>query len=155
MYLIRSNETFSIGDEIVCVESAFKGMVGTITDIKDGEEKETENPGTDIYCDLILPVTEEIAEDIRHRLVLLYGYPYEYTDSVIMAPEMIRHLVLHEVYVDELANGTVKVWDYWNGEEYLYAKYLSNNSSSKEEDLFAKQLNDRSSEAHVDGSLDK
>lgn len=48
--------TYVIGAPIVGTpESEYEGLYGTITEIRDGEDKETENETPDIYCSFEVP----------------------------------------------------------------------------------------------------
>ena len=70
-----------VGDTVVANNlSDYEGLVGTITEIRAGEDKETDNPGVDIYCSFDYP------RFIRHRSDFSELPP---VDSVIMSPEMI------------------------------------------------------------------
>lgn len=97
----KSNSTFThegkkyeVGALVMAnAQSMYDGLIGIITEIRTGEDKETENGTPDIYCDFIKPYfKEEIAEFNRQKA---------YTDkdsfdlegmnlsNVIMAPEML------------------------------------------------------------------
>lgn len=65
MILNKPNETFEyegkkykIGDKIVvnAVDAEYEGLIGIITEICDGEDKDTENDTPDIYCNFFKPV---------------------------------------------------------------------------------------------------
>ena len=87
-------EKYQIGSLVMAnAQSMYDGLIGIITEIRTDEDKETENPSADIYCDFIKPYfKEEITESNRRKA---------YTDkemlkleemnlsSVIMAPEML------------------------------------------------------------------
>lgn len=104
MILIRPGAEFEydgkkyvIGEYVVGTEaSEYDGLIGTITEIRDGEDKETENETPDIYCSFEPPVNPY---DIQ-RLEQLFSDIYQQTktmediilDEVIMAPEMIESL---------------------------------------------------------------
>ncbi len=48
--------TYVIGAPIMGTpESEYEGLYGTITEIRDGEDKETENETPDIYCSFEVP----------------------------------------------------------------------------------------------------
>ena len=74
MILTKNGETFvfegksfTVGQTVyVNAESGYKGLTGTILEIRDGEDKETDNDTPDIYC------------------------AFEESDIVIMAPGMLE-----------------------------------------------------------------
>lgn len=108
--------TYRIGGEVTVIDGgAYAGLIGTITEIRDGADKETDNDAADIYCDFDL---SEIPCD-RKRLIEkfseLYGKPMELADinleQVIMAPEMI--MPLDEVPAD---TKIYVVSEDWNGD---------------------------------------
>ena len=48
---------FVIGEAIVgTAESEYEGLIGSIYEIRDGEDKETENKPPDLYCSFEPPV---------------------------------------------------------------------------------------------------
>ena len=50
------NFRYSIGDWMRCSEeSDYAGLSGIILEIRDGEDRETDNPTPDIYCRLQIP----------------------------------------------------------------------------------------------------
>ena len=89
--------TYTVGAPIVGThESEYEGLFGRITEIRDGEDKETENETPDIYCYFDPPVLpceikrlEEIFSDLYEQPKTLDDISL---DLVIMAPEMIRPL---------------------------------------------------------------
>lgn len=79
---------YVVGQPVVATaESEYEGLHGTITEIRDGEDKETDNETPDIYCEFEPP--EVVFSD-------LYDEPKELEDIildlVIMAPGMVRPL---------------------------------------------------------------
>lgn len=86
---------YHIGDLVVATtESEYEGLYGIITEIRDGDDRETENDTPDIYCEFDPPVLPCERKELEERFSRLYGMPKtvdEITlDMVIMAPEMIR-----------------------------------------------------------------
>ena len=79
------DKTFYIGEEIYAIESAYRGLIGRITEIRTGEDRETENEGPDIYCKFEEPV---IYTDMKRLHESMFGEDPT-LDLVIMAPEMI------------------------------------------------------------------
>lgn len=63
---------FTIGQPVVGTDrSVYEGLYGRITEIRDGEDKETENETPDIYCTFeltVLPYDMEILEKRFSRL---------------------------------------------------------------------------------------
>jgi hypothetical protein len=90
--------TYTIGGDIVCMEASdeFEGLTGIVLEIRDGEDKETDNITPDIYCMLNEPTTPELIEEIEERFSDSYCEPKAIDeicfDNVIMAPYMIRPL---------------------------------------------------------------
>lgn len=88
---------YRIGAQIAGNEqSEYKGLFGTITEIRDGKDKETENETPDIYCSFEVPVLPCEVKELEERFSGLYQEPKTIDDIVldlvIMAPEMIYPL---------------------------------------------------------------
>ena len=86
---------YVIGETFVGTdESEYAGLYGRITEIRDGDDKETENETPDIYCDFEPPVLPCQVEELEAVFSDLYGEPKKLEDicldCVIMAPEMIK-----------------------------------------------------------------
>lgn len=89
--------TYIIGAPIIGThESEYEGLFGRITEIRNGEDKETENETPDIYCYFDPPVLpceirrlEEFFSELYDQIKTLNDIVL---DTVIMAPEMIRPL---------------------------------------------------------------
>lgn len=86
--------TYTIGDTIIGTNvSEYKGLVGIITEIRDGDDKETENETPDIYCSFEAPIFPEDVKELEETFSDLYDEPKTIEDivldMVIMAPEMI------------------------------------------------------------------
>jgi hypothetical protein len=91
---VHGDTTFMIGDYVYGLEgSAYNGLVGTIRQIRTEDDKETDNPGPDIYVDFQLPVMEKDRAELKTRFSALQAQPVELEtinlDSVIMSPCMI------------------------------------------------------------------
>lgn len=89
--------TYRIGGQIVGnKQSEYEGLFGTITEIRDGKDKDTENETPDIYCSFELPALPCERKVLGERFSSLYhDLKTEkdiILDCVIMAPEMIRPL---------------------------------------------------------------
>ena len=127
----KSNETFEyegkkyrIGDKVVATEVSgeYAGLIGYITEIRDGEDKDTENETPDIYCTFFEPVMPFDIEQIEKRFSAAYGELKKIADialdTVIMAPEMIA--VISDL--KEAVEGQEKVYivsdDWADNDEY-------------------------------------
>lgn len=86
--------SYSIGDTIIGTDaSEYEGLIGTIPEIRDGDDKDTENETPDIYCSFEAPVFPDDIKKPEETFSDLYEEPKTIDDiildSVIMAPEMI------------------------------------------------------------------
>ena len=89
--------TYIVGSEIAAVsESPYYGLIGTITEIRTGKDKETNNRTVDIYCTFDLPAIPWDKKQLTERFSQLYRKAVQLEeinfDRVIMAPEMIMLL---------------------------------------------------------------
>ena len=87
--------TYAIGAAVMATEaSEYRGLYGTITEIRDGSDRETENDTPDIYCCFEPPLFQEEIQELEQRFTELYQSPKKLDeitlDMVIMAPEMVR-----------------------------------------------------------------
>lgn len=94
---IHNGITYKIGGEVFVVdEGPYEGLIGMITEIRDGEDKKTDNDTVDIYCDFDLPAIRCERERLAGRFSILCGKPMTLEEinfeQVIMAPEMICSL---------------------------------------------------------------
>lgn len=85
---------YRIGDSIIGTEeSEYAGLNGVIFEIRDGEDKETDNDTPDIYCSFDAPVLPSDIEELEKIFTELYQEEKHLDDIildfVIMAPEMI------------------------------------------------------------------
>lgn len=99
----KSNEVFEyegkkykVGDKIFATEeSEYKGLLGTIIEIRTDKDKDTDNDTPDIYCAFDAPVIPFFIRQLETRFSELYGTPKKLEDIaldlVIMAPSMIAH----------------------------------------------------------------
>lgn len=86
---------YHIGDSVIATsESEYAGLYGTIIEIRDGDDRETENETPDIYCSFEPPILPCEIEHLEKVFSSLYDMPKKLEDIswdlVIMAPEMIR-----------------------------------------------------------------
>ena len=85
---------YVVGEPIVANDaSEYEGLFGRILEIRDGEDKETENYAPDIYCEFEEPVLKSDIWSLEQRMSALYGERKTLEDIsldlVIMAPDMI------------------------------------------------------------------
>ena len=90
-------KVFTIGGRISANgESEYEGLFGTITEIRSGADRETENDVPDIYCDFEIPDSEEMLRELEARFSGLYGETKTIDDisldCVIMSPDMLEPL---------------------------------------------------------------
>ncbi len=90
-------QTYYIGEKVVGTKfSKYEGLFGVITEIRDGEDKDTENQSPDIYCNFDLPTMPCDIIKLERIFSKLYGRSKTVKDivldNVIMAPEMIKSL---------------------------------------------------------------
>ena len=104
MILNRINDSFPYGDITYTIgakvfaneESEYHGLYGVITEIRYGEDQETDNDSPDIYCSFIPPVLPAERKNLETRLSILYHCEKHIDeldlDNTIMAPDML-HLI--------------------------------------------------------------
>ena len=80
------DKMFIIGEEVFASESDYAGLLGRITEIRTGEDRDTENEGPDIYCNFQPPILNQDAELVSK---MRFGNEDFSLDFVIMAPEML------------------------------------------------------------------
>lgn len=103
MILNKPNEIFEyedkkykIGDKVVVnsVDAEYEGLIGIITQICDGDDKDTDNETPDIYCNFSKPIMPCDIEKLEKRFSAVFQKPRKLDDinldQVIMAPEMIE-----------------------------------------------------------------
>ena len=88
-------EKYQIGATVKAnTQSVYAGLIGFITEIRTGKDKETENPGPDIYCDFIKPNFQEELGVFQRHYQGLGDTPFHLDDinfdGVIMSPEMLE-----------------------------------------------------------------
>jgi hypothetical protein len=87
--------TYTVGSAVMATEaSGYRGLYGTITEIRDGADRETENDTSDIYCCFEPPFLPKEIQKLERRFTELYQSPKKLDeitlDMVIMAPEIVR-----------------------------------------------------------------
>ena len=88
---------YKIGGPVVGTpESEYEGLFGSITEIRDGEDKDTENETPDLYCTFDPPVLPCEVRKLEKVFTALYDQPKTLDeivlDEVIMAPSMVKPL---------------------------------------------------------------
>lgn len=90
-----ADKKYQIGELIIANnQSDYVGLVGVITQIVTGEDKDTDNPYPDIYCDFIKPPFKDEIKILEENFSKWYGAKKSLKDlnfdGVIMAPCMIE-----------------------------------------------------------------
>ena len=68
--------TYTVGAAVMATEaSEYRGLYGTITEIRDGSDRETENDTPDIYCCFEPPLFQEEIRELERRFTELYQSP--------------------------------------------------------------------------------
>ena len=93
----HNGKQYHVGDRVRVLEGDdYAGLSGTITEIRDGEDKETENETPDVYCCFDEPETPEAILEIEERFSDLYDEPKALEDicldEVIMDPDFLEIL---------------------------------------------------------------
>ena len=88
---------YRVGDRIVSnAESPWEGLYGTIIEIRDGDDRETENDDLELYCSFLLPIHPDEIRKVEKKFSAVRGAETAMEnipmDMVIMAPEMIWSL---------------------------------------------------------------
>ena len=71
-------------------ESEYGGLYGTITEIRDGEDKETENETPDLYCSFEVPVMPCEVKKLEEIFSDLYDEPKTIDDIILDLVSWIR-----------------------------------------------------------------
>ena len=93
--MIIDGEPFSVGMTVLGTDqSDYCGLFGRIIEIRDGDDKETDNETVDITCEFFVPDDICMVKELEERFSALYGEPKKIDDIsldyVIMAPEMLQ-----------------------------------------------------------------
>ena len=86
---------YVVGAPILATDqSVYQGLYGRIKEIRDGEDKETDNESPDLYCEFDQPVIPSEIAAVENAFSKLHGKPCAIgelgLDLVIMAPEMVQ-----------------------------------------------------------------
>lgn len=113
------NMIFAIGEQVYATNaSEYHGLIGTITEIRDGDDRETDNYLPDIYCCFQQPILASDREELEKRFSSLYQRPKKIDeialDMAIMGPDMLipmnvldaqhRTITVYHIYEDWAAN---------------------------------------------------
>ena len=113
------NMTFTVGEQVYATNtSEYHGLIGTITEIRDGDDKDTENYLPDIYCSFQEPVLTSDREELEKRFSTLYRCPKKLED---IALDMAIMVDFH--YSDWWADpGKQNIPAAWSGHSYEQMK---------------------------------
>lgn len=109
---IYQGVSYFVGQQIRATDqSEYEGLRGQILEIRDGDDRDTENDTPDIYCEFYLPESEQEIQTLEHRFSTLYCEKKNIEDigldMVIMAPEMICAIVDPTVSILEEQEGHI------------------------------------------------
>lgn len=139
---------YVIGEEVIGTDqSEYENLIGYITEIRDGKDKETENDTPDIYCSFEPPAAPYDIAELEETFSDLYEMRKKLEDicldMVIMAPEMITPIRL--LTPEDVTLYTVdEEWRFEDGDgsSYsVYADYLAAKAEYRK--LIAKRLNEK------------
>ena len=86
---------YVIGEPIIGTnESEYEGLLGSITEIRDGEDKDTENETPDLYCEFEPPVIPSEIKKLEEIFSDLYDEPKELSNRPWQGPEVFPPLRL-------------------------------------------------------------
>lgn len=98
--VITDGKEFAIGDRIIATDSDYAGLKGSITEIRTGRDKDTENTTDDIYCQFDLPDSKKEIALLESHFSKLFNEKKTiediYVDSIIMSACEIRRLAANE-----------------------------------------------------------
>lgn len=95
---IYNDKDYIVGETVISNNiSDYANLVGVITEIRTGDDRETENGTPDIYCDFKMPIHPQTADNLRKSVQKSYAdntpmdeIAYDIVlDCVIMSPDMI------------------------------------------------------------------
>lgn len=168
---------YKIGEPIVGTsESEYEGLYGRITEIRDGEDRETENETPDFYCAFEPPVLPCEVKKLEEVFSTLYGQPKTLDDIgldlVIMAPSMVkplddlktcrRHPMVYILLEDWAVNGehgnSSEVYSDFDDAKRMLIQKLAEEQESGcipdwvDKDKFVEDSTPDSYEAYLDGA---
>ena len=77
---------YIVGEEVYAISSAYRSLLGTITEIRTGNDRVTVNEEPEIFCDFHPPILKQDREDIESMCGKLDKLCL---DGIIMAPSML------------------------------------------------------------------
>ena len=165
---------FVMGEKVICnKESCYEGLVGLIKEIRTGEDKETENIGYDIYCDLFKPILKTETKKIEEQFSKIYGKDSKIDeinfDNVILSPQMLDTIETDGIPLtvykidenwatgDDYGSSTDIFWDYENAIQNFKVKLAENIyiiEQMKQNIDFVSDESDLSYECFIEGFYD-
>lgn len=144
---------YVIGEEIIGTDqSEYENLIGCITEIRDGEDKETDNDTPDIYCAFEPPATPYDIAELEEIFFDLYDERKKLEDicldMVIMAPEMIAPIQL--LTPEDILLYTVdEEWRFEDGDGSSFSVYTDYLAAKAEYGkLISKRLNEKPLSSH-------
>ncbi len=131
-------EKYIIGEPIVgSEESEYMGLFGIITEIRDGEDKDTENDTPDFYCSFDPPILPWDIKMLEGIFSDLYDQPKTLDDiildSVIMAPSMVTPVCSVKRNQKELTVYTVREeWSIKGKNDETVVQFTTYNDAKQE-----------------------
>lgn len=132
---IYNGQRFYIGQRIIGTEqSEYEGLFGTVWEIRDGKDKETENETPDIYCSFDAPKLPYDIQQLEKTFSDLYGTPKTIEDivldEVIMSPDMIAPL--DTVLPQKTVYMLIEDWAHQGETGFRYRIYSDKNEAKKQ-----------------------
>ena len=111
---------FVVGDKIIATkETEYEGLVGTIFEIRDGEDRDTDNDTPDIYCYFDMPIHKEHIQKLEATFSKLHSEKLSIDDiamdHIIMAPDMIMPIT--EIDKTAQTETVYAVFEDWAGND--------------------------------------
>lgn len=132
---IYDGASYKIGDRIIGTpESEYEGLYGLIFEIRDGEDKETDNETPDIYCSFEEPILPHEISKLEKTFSDLYGEPKNLDDivldHVIMAPEMIRVILPTSEPLKQMIYSVYEEWAFHGSCDSLISRAYTSMESA-------------------------
>lgn len=105
---------FKVGAPVIATEkSHYEELVGVITEIRTGDDRETENDTPDIYCSFDIPTDMQVRQRVEERFSAEYCQPMHISDIAIdfaiMSPDMLRPAKEYRIPLTWRVWGTIDV----------------------------------------------
>ena len=102
-------KSYTIGEQIIANnKSAYDGLIGIITEIRDGKDKETGNSAPDIYCSFTPPIFPDDIAALERKFSMLYKQPNELKEIVLLHKLRLYNCKKERTFVDEVH------WEKWD-----------------------------------------